>query len=246
MPTLAQLRTELLRLTAFLPAPINNEPSWWNDIVGAAPETRNSTANLGLFQQAGTVANRTLTLTIQQNRVDWWLTPDQRSDTSLPQGAGPLDETLPLFGDLMSRWLREAPPSIQRLAFGVIAHVPTNDRISAYRQLASYLPAVHIDPVNSTDFGYQINRPIASRTVGQLEINRLAKWSAAYFARLVASPTGALVASPEQPIAFSSRIETDVNSNQYFEGAIPPESLPLLFNEFRELAVAIVTRGDQV
>ncbi len=160
-----ELQTELIRLTAFLgPKERVSEPTWWRDLVGAEPATRVLRPILGSLRETGPLGQPGLVLNVQQNRVDWFLIP--KTEEGAPpetRWAGPVGETLEFFDNLMVRWLAGCPPLV-RLALGVTVHELMHDRVSAYRRLAEYLPSVVIDPENSSDFAYQINRPRQSST----------------------------------------------------------------------------------
>ena len=50
------------------------------------------------------------------------------------------------------------------------------DLVEGYEALASLLPTIRVDPANSEDMFWQINRPRRSKVITR-KINRLSKWS---------------------------------------------------------------------
>jgi hypothetical protein len=242
-----QLETESLRFTAFLSTNERiGEQRWWAELTGAEPETRSSRLTLGLTQEAGPFQSYGLVLATNPGRVDWFLTPKQLEGAlPVPMRAGPFAETLPLFCDLMKHWF-EASPDFARIALGVVLHKPMQNKLEAYRRLATYLPAVKIDPEGSSEFYYQVNRPRKSKTIEGLQINRLSKWSAA-----LVVPFGLTFASPVQGQIgkigegeSSCRIELDINTDPAFPGNLDRPLLPKILGEFADLATEIATVGE--
>jgi hypothetical protein len=244
----SQLQTESLRFTVFLPANqrVGNQ-SWWTELVGVEPESRNSRPNIGQLLEAGPVRAYGLVLAINPGRVDWILTPKQEEGVP-PESrwAGPLDETLPFFVELMTQWFAFCPPVV-RLALGAVLHEPMRDRQEAYSRLAQYLPTVQIDPEGSSEFFYQVNRPRKSKTIEGMRINRLSKWSAALtvpvrFSISLGQTQGQMekVGDGEQ----TCRIELDISTDQESTEKLSPPILPALLMEFMDLAKEIVADGD--
>lgn len=217
------LQTESLRLTAFLaPAAQGDQPAWWADLVGAQPETRTSKPSKGELQETGTVGERTLVLSVFPGRVDWFLGPRfEEGVIRETRWAGRFPDTLEAFGQLMTRWLAICP-ALVRLALGVVVHEPALDKVTAYRKLAQYLPAVTVDPDGSQDLLYQINRPRNSAVLEGLKINRLSKWSAALFVSLRMEITGQQVQQQRVGAgAHSCRVELDLNTDPAFRENCP-------------------------
>lgn len=242
--TAPELQTESLRLTGFLAhGELVAEPRWWSDLVGAQPETRTSKPGRGELQEAGPVGDRTLTLSVQQGRIDWFLTPriEQGSPRETPW-VGPFPDATGVFSELMVRWLATSP-ALVRLAFSPIVHELVPDRLVGYRRLGEYLPDLRIDSEHSEDLLYQINRPRTSRVVDNLKINRLSKWSVAKFMFLRLT-VGASVQPDLTTEAVSCRIELDISTDAENTVALPPERLSNLFEELRDLSIELTRRGD--
>lgn len=241
-----ELNTESLRLTAFLaPSAKVGDVPWWSQLVGAQPETKTSRPSRGESTEAGALGDCTLTLSVQPGRVDWFLT-QRIQDPALPEKrwAGPFQDTLRLFVPLMTHWL-EGSPGLVRLAFGLVVHEPSQDRVTSYRKLAQYLPFVRLDPEHSEDFWYQINRPRQSSVIDGLKINRLSRWSASVFLPLrFTLEKDQLVQQESGFRGYSCRIELDINTDLAFAAELPAAGLPPLLEELRNLAVEVVTQGD--
>jgi hypothetical protein len=144
----------------------------------------------------------------------------------------------------MTRWLGHCPPLV-RLAFGVVVFEPVGDRVEGYRRLGEHLPGIHLDPDGSYDFFYQINRPRNSTVVETLKINRLSRWSVSRFVpiRLMIAPPS-IQSAPVGAQQEACRIELDINTAAEFAGELPGARLAQLFEELKNLAVEIATRGD--
>jgi len=241
-----ELRTESLRLTAFLaPSASIDQPSWWADLVGSQPDAKASRPGRGELQESGALGERNLFLSVSPGRVDWFLTArvDQGA-LSEHRWAGRFEEAVGVFSDLMNRWLGDCP-ALVRLALGAIAHEVMPDRVTAYRNLAQYLPMVRLDPEHSEDFLYQINRPRNSSIIEGLKINRLSRWSAAAFVPVrIEIAKQQLVQRPLGVGEHSCRIELDINTDPAFPGELPRLQLSRLFEELKDISLELVSRGD--
>lgn len=243
-------QVESLRVTAFptSPAPAG-DLSWWTSLMGEPPETRITQPKRGGHREEGSFLGATLVNQVQPNRVDWLLTltPSLEPGVMDLPTIGPFPELLEPFVGLMHRWLElETCPPLWRLAFGAILLVPVESREPGYRHLSAYLPSVHLDPVGSSDFLYQINRPRGSNSgVAGLTINRLCRWSVALI-QLVGFPAGVplpLDRMIEQQ-RHACRLELDINTSPSFRVVLPREQVPLVFRELVDLAREIVGEGD--
>lgn len=243
LPNLSEWHVELLRITAFLQ--FNDrakEETWWQQLFGNPPETRTVRANEGLLQDEGPFFDGKLTMAVRPGRIDWvWsVNPVIPLQNTTPPSLGNLTETTEQFKSKLAEWLGLAPP-IARLAFGAILDMPVPGKIEAYKLLQMYLPAVKLFPENSSDFTYQINRPILSEVVQGYRINRLNKW-AAIRATIMGLREGGQMVRNE---LFAARLEIDANTE--LEAAIPipkEKNLPLLV-ELISAAHDIASKGDQ-
>jgi hypothetical protein len=240
-------QAEHLRMTAFpSPAASLGNQSWWADLVGDSPETVISRPRMGGVQAAGPFEGKTLVLSVEAARIDW-----RFSAIADPVGGGeqypllgPFSEALAPFNRIMLRWLEMSPP-IQRIAFGAVLFLPVESRQAGYRQLTAYLPGVRLDPDGSSDFLYQINRPRDSRCgIPGLRLNRLSKWSVAYWAKVGLSVGPGVLGYSEGPPEHSCRLELDINTVPDFQGELPQGQLPQLYQELVDLGSKIVEQGD--
>jgi hypothetical protein len=143
----------------------------------------------------------------------------------------------------MTKWIQTLP--MIRLAFGAVLLQPVDGLAEGYRLLSSYVQ-LQIDPENTSDLLYQINRRrVSSSGITGLTINRLAKWSVLRLQRnlFMLSP-GSPVQSHTQSEAFACRLELDINTAPEFEGELPQAELPSLIQELVEMGREIAEQGD--
>ncbi len=161
-------------------------------------------------------------------------------------------EDLHILADMAQRihnFLQEAPPA-QRLAFGAVFLNKKDSPREALLFLREKLPTVSIDPDNTKDFVYRVNRPRLVEVSGgtkdktKVEINRINEWSLAQFSGFVAAVQPD---SPPTPIetSYFSRLLLDINTDAGYKG--PPferdratEIASLLVKE----GMAILKQGD--
>lgn len=239
-------QTESIRLTAF-PSPTMNleNTHWWRDVTGQPPETRVSQPRLAGYQEAGLFQGGRLLLNVQPPRIDWNLTPAGAGPAQEFPTIGPLAAALPQFVVSMGRWLA-AVPAVQRLALGLVLHLPVTDLQDGYRRLTGFLPDLRIDVEGSSDLFYQINRARPSRSgIPGLRINRLSKWSVAIMQQVMLSVSAGRVGQmmETQPIT-TCRLEVDINTAPSFEGDLPRERLVDITDELADLSIEIALRGD--
>ncbi len=240
-PSAIDWQVENLRLTAF-PSPaapfLQEELTWWTDLVGEPPETSTHQPKRGVLQQKGPVEEGQLILTIQPDRINWLFSSveEEQEAKDLPI-IGPFARILDSFIPLMDKWFRlETCPSVIRLAFGAVLLHPVENKQAGYQQLTRYLPSIQLDPEGMFNFLYQINRPRDTiSNIDALKINRLSKWSVTGYTlmSLAMRPnTFGLLSGQER---FACRLELDINTSQYFEDEMTPEQLPEVFNELVKL-----------
>src|SRR5262245_41303936 len=137
-------QAETLRVTWFSMTPSPGvDQSWWSDIVGQPPDSRNIYPKSMAVQEEGTLAYGKLILRIEQGRIDWILTPtdSQLADEQVLSTLGPLPQCLQFFRSLIAKWIGgEMCPAIHRLAFGAMLIQPVKDLQAAHQCLMHYLP----------------------------------------------------------------------------------------------------------
>jgi len=238
-------QAQVLRLTAFpIPSPTTRQAGWWEEIVGQTPAAITSRPKQGSYHEEGPFSNGRLICEIASARIDWLFIPgDLEAEDDGLATIGAFSDTLKTFRQLADQWFGlETCPSAQRLAFGVVLLQSVESKQTGYRQLSMYLPRIELDPENSSDFMYQINRPRESRSgIPNFKINRLMKWSVATLKRF---PIQSLRGVGLGRTSFACRLELDVNTAQEFEGQIPREQMSTVFQELTDLAWEIAERGD--
>ena len=243
-------QVNILRLTAFLtkdaqiPFPNGDHKSWWSQLVGESPATRNIQPRKGQFEEGGPFGNGQLISSVSPMRIDWKYVPVFGEETGdLLPVLGPFSELLSGFHDLMNRWfsLEDCPPA-QRLAFGAILFEFVENRVEGYKTLSKFLESVNLNPENSRDFLYQINRPRNSTTgISGLSINRLSKWAVAIGQMRGLSPDQKFMSFESQP---SCMLELDINTDSDFNGKFSREQSTNVFGELVELGKEISQKGD--
>jgi hypothetical protein len=227
-----------LRLTAFpTSAPTEGRPEGkrWEALVGRKPESvspGNFDEESGPFSPEGRLTCRRSGVAIE-----WMLARAPK-----PDRPGPFllmnPEVLFPFKELMCRWLIDCPP-LQRLGFGAALFLPVEDRRKAYERLEDFLQLGLEYSEHEGDFLYQYNRRRKSRSVPELWVNRLSKWTWLPLGEVHAKD-GKLVF----PSKSACLLELDINTAPEFQGTLPHELYGPLFEEMVGLAVEIAGRGD--
>jgi hypothetical protein len=245
---LSTWQASMLRLTAFPVVGSRISPEvYWSEMVGVPPDDVTSRPKSGQHQQTGIFEGRRLVLNIQPDRLDWVVTPamePSEEPESMPT-AGSFAEAYASFERLSLSWLGIAPP-ITRLAFGAVLIQPVHDRRTGYMEIAKYLPSVKLDPEGSSDFLYQINRPRNALTPFRgLRINRLTKWSVAFFGRFNVDLGKTEITSKGYLFQeCACRLELDINTVPEFTEELSKDHVGALFHELVALAKEIADKGD--
>jgi hypothetical protein len=232
----------LLRLTAF-PAPSAEfaQQNWWFEVVGDQPAKRQEEPRKALRREDGPFAKANLTLISQPQRIDWIY-----KSTEEYEPIGQFTETLDQFIPAMKRWLESTPP-ILRLAFGATMVIPTENRESGYRILSPFLRNVQIDPKNSSDLVYQINRPRPAKTkISGLSLNRLCKWSVIQLneTQITVDSVGRSVANLPSKVSYFCELTLDLSTAAEFQAEIPNGQLTKLLDELVALGQETAREGD--
>jgi len=241
-------QVESLRLSLFRAKPIETVTPLWETLTGEKPEKIDSQPRANIIMEAGKVILGELTHMSDPLRINWNLSPprERQQATSSFTTLGSLLETKNQFIQIMSDWLSsDAVPELNRLALGSVSLIVKNNKTSAYKQLSDLLHHVEIDIENSTDFLYQINRPIQSTVKPDLMINRLSKWSVAHYMGL-----GLLFGDKPEVITnnrdlIANRLELDINTHQSNKDIFLKEQLIQFIQEFSKYTDQISTEGDK-
>ena len=241
-----------IRVTAFAGADLDVHPeagSWWTQVVESDAEESRSRPGVGEIQESGIFEGKRLVLDIKPGRVDWHLSalpglPDEQPE--IVPTIGPLNDVLTSFTRLTDRWLGICPP-LTRMAFGAVLVKPVTDRETGYSTIDELLPKVDIDPENSFDFLYKINRPRTSMSgISGLILNRLSTWSvlATFLLQVGAGSGGGGVIRDAQQPRFFCRLELDMSTDTNFQEGFSGENTRVVFRELVELGREIAEGGD--
>ena len=244
-PHLHDWRAEALRLSVF---PVNPQDAigtpHWENVMGSPPEsvTRPPQMPHRVIEE-GPWENSRLQVEGQQGQIDW------RTFSRTPGPGGPMVigrfvEVADPFFALMTRWLANSCPPVNRIAFGANLLMSEAPLADISRQLDTMLPSVTVDADGTRDFMYRINRRRQSNADPSLQFNRLATWSAMQSVGLeiAIGPGGATLRSTRE-VSFC-RLELDINTVPVEQRTIPPDTVPAVFRELLDAAREIADQGD--
>src|SRR5712691_4605478 len=214
-PPLDAWQVESVRVTAFPRDVLSVEQlSWWDDVVGYAPETVVSRPKTGQYQAHGDFEGRRLTLQVQPGRIEWSVSPITKAEdeeSGLPV-IGPFPEVITSLSKVVVPWLPQAP-ALRRLAVGGILLQPVADTRAGYALVQKYLPRARFDLEGASDFFYQINRPRPSTTgIQGLRINRFMRWSVQVARRMTLTLGGGGAVARTLGEEAACRLELDINT----------------------------------
>ena len=177
---LTMWQIENLRFSVFLARPAAPEPvGSWADIAGQdADDTRiKGTGEQRVVSQQGPFGGAVMRAETRLDRIDWHLlAPPPKTPSERPT-AGPYEKIKDRFRDAMLAWLDAANPVANRMAYGALLRLRGGNRSDSLGVLDSLLSTVKVDSQNTWDFDYSVNRRRGSKSIDDLMINRLAKWS---------------------------------------------------------------------
>jgi len=251
MDSSSKWQIQSARLTTFFLGGETPDPSgFWSEVVGNDPSEEHKRASSGQFQQIGAFDGWQLRLLALPGRLDWTIAMEPRSqETSGVLSVifgGPFDSALSALEKLANKWV-EICPQTNRVALGMVLIQPVADRRSGYAQLSQYLTGVEIDPDNSTDFLYQINRPRDSGVLPNLKLNRLTKWSVLRTGTMLITMTSAgrnAAQSGLEGEKLGMRLDLDISTEANRKDELPNSKLAPIFNELVELGKEIASKGD--
>jgi hypothetical protein len=237
---------ESLRFTAFSSQDNGDLPlsQWWAGVTGGQPDEVVNKPKEREAVVAGRVGDATLILQHLPLRIDLRLEPAPKEAMEmipLPN-IGVLEKVSTEFAKNSANLIHQVGfPPINRMAYGAVALLPVESREKGYEQLEPYLPAVTIDPKNSSEFLYRINRLRESALgIPNLFLNRLNKWSVVTFKIFAGAPASVTML----PGRYFCRLELDINTAAEFPGELPKERLDDVLNELRTTADEIILNGD--
>jgi hypothetical protein len=246
--TLSLWNAQIVRVTFFLSRAFD-AIGLWSRYLGEDPTIDEVRPREFMRRQAGPFGRGLLEIQSSNPRMDWLLTPPPENTPGAlpPPFFAPVDEALETLDKVIEPWLRDAPLiETTRVAFGVTALLPVQNKAAAYEQLQRLLPSIKtLDPENSSDFFYQINRPSASRSLSGVKFNRLTRWSSivARRATLVATNTGMKTISDPYSEHFVS-VDCDLNTPGENDANLEVDQLIAIYRELREMATENIERGE--
>jgi len=207
-----------------------------NEIYGVDIQSTSISGPKKDVRQMGVYGAGMLSMNRTQSRVDFvW--------ESLPplKGLVPLGE-IPQAAPMLLDPIREliAKHSWARVAFGSACGVEVNDRISGYKQLDERIREVSVDPDGSTDFLYQINKPLAVEVSGKaLTINRFQRWSVSRIRFSVVEMEGA-EGEVEVPELMVAQVVFDFNTPSNVESRLSGEEALVVLDRAVSEAQSII------
>lgn len=239
---------ETLRLSAFFSSPIDPESAnFWTSIIDHPPAERRMQPQQQLAVEHGPCLTGQLSVQTRPNRCDWRLTPSPPNQPRDLITLGSFPSTLPDFQALSNNWLTQCPP-INRIAFGTVLLSPCDNLSEAYARLSCLLPNITIDPNNTHDLLYRINRRrFSTAGIPDLLINRISTWTVTQIIDTLVelSPVSPNTASVHATTTHTvCRLELDINTIAEQTTPLAPSLLTNTFDELVNLANEIVKAGD--
>lgn len=236
---------ELQRITIFrFPGTELDVSSLWKFVSKfEADEIVNKPA-IGFIRYEGQYENGRLILSVDNQRLDLIITAQPMKDVIDISTIGALDQVLIKFNETADKLLTQLD-GVLRVAYGLIVVERTKDKMSSYKRLSELLPSIQIDVENSSDFFFQINRPVKSEILENNLINRISRWSAVQLLHAVVTneSTGVQVMKPTNLEA--TRIELDISTPADRTEQIPKDSFNRLLKELSTIAKDIALHGDK-
>jgi len=238
---------ESLRVSVFfVPPGLANFDPLLATIVGVEPEEVTERPKISK-SEVGRASSGHIFLTQQPDRID--LVLGARADQAPSEdvgffNVGPYEKAKETLYEPAKRLVEFQGASISRVAFGVILLANVSDRVEGYKMLASLLPSVKVDPINTEEMVWQINRPRGSAVLNTMKINRISKWRVLSAQRMLfqLSPQ-ASVAATTSPIISAVKADLETNT-PVSEAALPKDRLKDILEELWFAAEELSVKGD--
>jgi hypothetical protein len=236
---------ESIRLSLFFARPLSDFPSLITTITGSEPTQvfeRPKAARQEIAQ--GDLGH--FFLTQEANRIVLVLGVPAQTGTEQTNFAslGSYENAKKVFSEPAKAMIRNQTDGVIRLGFAPALIAPVADRVEGYEVLSKLLPSITVDPQNSEDIFWQINRPRISEVIGG-RFNRLSKWTVIQVRAMAIEFTGGanIAASPLAPARFAVRVELDMNT-PHLEQPLRPDQLASIFEVLWASADEIASKGD--
>ena len=216
----------------------------WHDLTGREPDIDENRARDGIRRQSGRESDGQLETVVTPARTDVVISTAVQ-DALQAAYFGSAKDKIPGFVSLVSSWLSRMVQTgkITRVAFGAVLLLPVDNREVGYRELDRLLPSVTVDPINTKELFYRINRPKIYK--GNIEFNRITTWASLEVRKFISS--GALLGQPSTPISEEAFVRLEVDHSTPAErtellalGEIVP-----MFEALVEMAVENAARGER-
>ena len=243
---LTMWQIENLRFSVFLARPTGPEPvGSWVDVVGQdADDTRiKGTGEQRVVSQQGPFGGAVMRAEVRLDRIDWHVLPPPPKTPSKRPTAGPYEKLKDRFRDAMQAWLDAAQPAASRMAYGALLSLSSGNRADSLRVLDNLLSTVTVDPENTWDFDYSVNRRRGSKSSDGLMINRLTKWSLGKeILGVVELPVSGGQARMNTVTVHVPMLTLDISTDPEFRG--PLDRPRELLAELAGLGTEIALKGD--
>ncbi len=223
------------------------ENTWWDKTIADKPEDEHINRQKGVKEQTGSLHGHRLIMVSQAGRVDWALvaTEEGSSETSKLAALGPMSaDTLDPFMEIVKNWLNKSQPA-NRLAFGAALGRPTADAQTGYKEIQPYIPAVKLNPQDTSDFFYRINRPRESAVSPGTMINRSSSWAVGLVGTVgvAVEPAASKVVGSIQGQQYICRLDLDINTAILDDGVVKDDAYSI-FQELVAHGQEIASNGD--
>ena len=221
--------------------------TWWDKIVDGKPDDEHINRQNGVKEQRCSFNGNLLVMVSQPGQVDWTLEVAEGLSPDMPElpALGPMSaDTLDPFMDIVKNWLNECPP-VNRLAFGAILGMLTEDAKTGYAEIQQYLHNVQLNAQGISDFFYQINRPKESKVIPGTMINRVNRWAVALFGTVgvtVETATSKAVANI-QGKRHICKLDLDINTPLLNDSVVEGKTYAI-FQELVNQGQEIANNGD--
>lgn len=235
-----------IRLSVFPATAWEAPQDVWQDAVGEPPETDQRQPREHARIQSGPWREGSLQLTSSPMATVWQASPGA-TEVGLPNLEGwAVADVLPDFLSITRPWLVSAEFEIKRIGFGLNAVLSASDRISSYKILRDIINSANVDPENTSDLIYQINRPLPSKSMGdQVRLNRVMKWHAPRFGSVrfqIISGEPSAAAGPNE--AYFACLESDTNTPADLPRHLDHALIGAIYDELVDLAWKTLEFGE--
>ena len=237
------------RVTAFLRADTPNPSEVWERFVGNEPDSVIDQKKDGITAVNGEFDGKRLVLQKGPGRVDWHVLPLDIKPEEDIKTIGRFPEDINTFWDLVGNWLDNIE-GVNRLAIAPRLVIPVGDLAGGYRAIRKFIPGIELDPDNTDDFLFRVNRKRVVEFHGRaVTINRLCAWQVLKAEMGVVQVEGqgpARFVNPTGKAYFGCLLELDINSQPLTEGEMSEPLKKEIFSNLRIFAQEIAEQGDTV